>query len=82
MLHSKIEFLNINSQGYIEYCKKFYDLPKLGWENFHLTTEFHVVPVNGGHLTMMTEKTNRTLLGERITQSLLTVEYERLWEKK
>ncbi|XP_055297444.1 uncharacterized protein LOC129565992 [Sitodiplosis mosellana] len=74
LLHTRNEFLNINFQHIIESNKAFYDLPKLGWENSHLTTEFHVIPVNGDHLTLMSEPANRISLADKIAQLLLANE--------
>lgn len=37
-------------------------LPKLGWENFNVLSDFHVIHVVGNHHTMMTNPENRSSL--------------------
>ncbi|XP_031617440.1 uncharacterized protein LOC116337195 [Contarinia nasturtii] len=62
------DFLDKNIQKRVDCAKKLYNRPKLGWENL---PNLHVIPVNGGHFTMMTDPNHRALLGRSISQSLI-----------
>ncbi|XP_031632773.1 uncharacterized protein LOC116346715 [Contarinia nasturtii] len=58
--------------GAEKHSEAFYNLTKLGWENYYITTDFHVIPVSGDHFTMMKDTDNRRLLGRKITEALLS----------
>lgn len=49
---------------------KLSTLPKLGWDNFNSTNDFHIVSVNGDNHTMMTVSKNRASIGRRISTKL------------
>lgn len=53
--------------------KKIYDRSKLGWENYDIP-KMEIIPVNGNHVTMMTDRRNRSELGSKITELLVPKE--------
>ena len=55
-------------ETFLDDSKKLHNLPQLGWENYNLSTDFHVIPVDGDHFTMMTNPKNRSLLGKQLTE--------------
>ncbi|XP_031632574.1 uncharacterized protein LOC116346579 [Contarinia nasturtii] len=67
------EFLDKNVHMYNDEVKEFFNRPKMGWEIYNLP-RLHVVPVNGTHSSIMADRKNRTSLGRKITQSLLSSE--------
>ncbi|XP_055301538.1 plipastatin synthase subunit E-like [Sitodiplosis mosellana] len=64
-----IDHLNNLYKNEMDYFKKFSSFPMLGWENYNLSTDFHVISADGDHGTMMTDPKNRALLGKQITKS-------------
>lgn len=49
----------------------FIKFPMLGWEYYKISNDFDVIWIDGDHLTMMTDPNLRSLLGMKITKSLL-----------
>lgn len=62
--------------------KKLHSLPKLGWENLSISTDIHVIPVDGDHLTMITDPKNRCLFGKKLTKCLLVGDEITITKKK
>ncbi|XP_031634798.1 uncharacterized protein LOC116348076 [Contarinia nasturtii] len=62
---------NIQTQKSVGDFSKMYNFPKIEWDSNHLS-DVRIIPVNGGHFTMMTDQNNRTLLGKKITELLLS----------
>ncbi|XP_055302590.1 uncharacterized protein LOC129568563 [Sitodiplosis mosellana] len=67
--HVDNEHLDKYFKNYMDNSKKLYSCPKLGWENFDCSTDFHVIAVEGDHFTMVKDQKNRFLLGKHITKS-------------
>ncbi|XP_031640002.1 uncharacterized protein LOC116351985 [Contarinia nasturtii] len=65
------EFLEKKFEKYKEKfdIEEFFNRPKSGWEVYNLPS-LHVIPVKGTHSTMMTDPTNRSLLGGMVTPRL------------
>ncbi|XP_031639427.1 uncharacterized protein LOC116351465 [Contarinia nasturtii] len=66
--------INANDENMYEILRNDFDKSfnhrKLRWEDFHLPS-LHVIPVNGTHVTMLTDPNNRSLLGRKLTDLLL-----------
>lgn len=67
---NSLDLNSIDENDKDEYEKHF-NYPKLGWENHNQSIDLSTIPVNGNHRTMLTDPTNRSLLGAKLTESLL-----------
>lgn len=57
-LHNNIKSNEVNNEEY-------------GWEKLIDMTDFNVIPIDGDHVTMMTDPTNRLQLGQKMSTLLL-----------
>lgn len=54
----------------LDSARKYFNHPKLGWENCNISLDFNVIPINGNHNTILTDPKNRSLLGKQLTESI------------